>query len=604
MSNGKINVHTENIFPIIKKFLYSDHEIFLRELVSNAVDATQKLKTLTTSGENKSEQGDLTIEVNVDKDARTITISDHGVGMTQEEVEKYINQIAFSGAEEFVNKYKEESTANPLIGHFGLGFYSSFMVSDKVELVTKSFKENGSAVKWECDGSPEYIITEADKKERGTDVTLHVNEESQEFLEIPRIETLLNKYCKFLPVSIRFNGKTINNTEPAWTKKPVDLTDADYKSFYKELYPFSEEPLFHIHLNVDYPFHLTGILYFPKMKKQLDIQKNKIQLYSNQVFVTDSVEGIVPEFLMLMHGVIDSPDIPLNVSRSYLQSDASVKKISNHITKKVADKLSDLFKNNRTDFENKWDDIGMFIKYGILTDEKFYDRAKSFFLFKNTDGKYFTIDEYKVLIELNQTDKNKKTVYIYASNPVEQHAFIAAARDRGYDVLLMEGPIDTHIINYLEQKLENSMFVRTDASTTDKLVEKENVLSSGLNDEQKKLIEPVLEKLVNKEQFHIEYENLRPEDQPVLITRPEFMRRMKDMSATGGGYEFMGTMPEHYNLIINTNHPLFIKVLLQPDVTVQQQLLKQVVDLALLAQSMLKGQELTDFINRSIGMIK
>jgi molecular chaperone HtpG len=603
MSNGKINVHTENIFPIIKKFLYSDHEIFLRELVSNAVDASQKLKTLTTNGENKTELGDLAIEIKLDKEAKTITISDHGTGMTQEEVEKYINQIAFSGAEEFVNKYKEESAANPLIGHFGLGFYSSFMVSEKVELVTKSFRENNPAVKWECDGSPEYIIIETEKKERGTDVILHVNEDSKEFLEAPRIETLLNKYCKFLPVPIRFNGKTINNTTPAWTKKPVDLADADYNSFYKELYPFAEDPLFHIHLNVDYPFNLTGILYFPKMKKQLDAQKNKIQLYSNQVFVTDSVEGIVPEFLMLMHGVIDSPDIPLNVSRSYLQSDASVKKISNHITKKVADKLSDLFKNNRKDFESKWDDIGMFIKYGILTDEKFYDRAKSFFLFKNSDGKYFTTEEYKFAVEANQVDKNKKNVYIYASDPVEQHAFIAAAKERGYDVLLMQGPLDTHIVNYLEQKLENTMFVRVDATTADMLVEKENTASSGLNDDQKKVLQPVLEKLVNKEQFHIEFENLRPEDQPVLITRPEFMRRMKEMSATGGGYEFMGTMPENYNLVVNTNHPLFIKALLQPDTAKQQQLLKQAVDLALLAQNLLKGQELTDFINRSVGMI-
>jgi molecular chaperone HtpG len=604
MSNGKINVHTENIFPIIKKFLYSDHEIFLRELISNAVDATQKLKTLTTSGENKSELGDITIEIKVDKEAKTIIISDHGIGMTQDEVEKYINQIAFSGAEEFVNKYKEESSVNPLIGHFGLGFYSSFMVSDRVELITKSFRENSAAVKWECDGSPEYTIVVAEKKERGTDVILHVSEDAAEFLETPRIETLLNKYCKFLPVPIRFNGKTINNTAPAWTKKPVDLTDADYNAFYKELYPFAEDPLFHIHLNVDYPFHLTGILYFPKMKKQLDVQKNKIQLYSNQVFVTDSVEGIVPEFLMLMHGVIDSPDIPLNVSRSYLQSDASVKKISNHITKKVADKLSDLYKNNRTDFESKWDDIGMFIKYGFLTDDKFYERAKSFFLLKNTEGKYFTLDEYRTLIEANQTDKNKKVVYIYANDPVEQHAFIASAKDKAYDVLLMQGPLDTHVVNYLEQKLENSMFVRADATTADKLVEKESLLSSGLNDNQKKLLEPLLEKIVNKEQFHIEFENLRPEDQPVLITRPEFMRRMKEMSATGGGYEFMGTMPEHYNLVVNTNHPLFGKVLLLRDAAVQQQMLKQAVDLALLAQSLLKGQELTDFINRSIGMIR
>lgn len=604
MSSGKINVNTENIFPIIKKFLYSDHEIFLRELVSNAVDATQKLKTLTTTGINKTELGELGITVKVDKAAKTITISDRGVGMTQEEVEKYINQIAFSGAEEFVKKYKEESTTNPLIGHFGLGFYSSFMVSSKVELYTKSFKENATAVRWECDGSTEYTIADAEKSERGTDVILHINDDSSEFLEEARIETLLKKYCRFLPVPIHFNGTTINNTSPAWTKKPMDITDEDYKNFYKELYPFAEEPLFHIHLNVDFPFNLTGILYFPKMKKQLDVQKNKIQLYSNQVFVTDSVEGIVPEFLMLMHGIIDSPDIPLNVSRSYLQSDANVKKISNHITKKVADKLNELFKNNRTDFESKWDDIGMFIKYGLLTDEKFYEKAKSFFLFKNTEEKYFTIDEYKTLIEPNQTDKNKKTVCIYASDPEEQHAFIAGAKDRAYDVLLMQGQLDTHIVNFMEQKIENSQFVRVDATTADKLVEKENTLPSGLNDEQKKVLTPLLEQLVKKEQFAIEFENMRAEDQPVLITRPEFMRRMKDMSATGGGYEFMGNMPEHYNLVVNTNHPLFGKVLLQTDAALQQQLLKQVIDLAMLAQSMLKGQALTDFINRSIGLIK
>lgn len=603
MSTGKINVNTENIFPIIKKFLYSDHEIFLRELVSNAVDATQKLKSLTSTGINKTELGDLTIEIKVDKDAKTLTISDAGVGMTQDEVEKYINQIAFSGAEEFVQKYKEESAANPLIGHFGLGFYSSFMVAQKVELITQSFKENATAVKWECDGSTAYSITDGERAKRGTDVVLHINDDSAEFLETARIETLLNKYCKFLPIPISFNGKVINNTAPAWTKKPADLTDEDYKNFYKELYPFAEEPLFHIHLNVDFPFNLTGILYFPKMKKQLDVQKNKIQLYSNQVFVTDSVEGIVPEFLMLMHGVIDSPDIPLNVSRSYLQSDANVKKISNHITKKVADKLADLFKNNRTDFESKWDDIGMFIKYGLLTDEKFFDRAKSFFILKNTDGKAFTLDEYKSLIDLNQTDKNKKTVYIYANDPVEQHAFIAAAKDRAYDVLLMPGPLDTHIVNFLEQKIENATFVRVDATTADKLVETENTLPSGLNDDQKKVLQPLLESLIKKEQFHVEFENLRAEDQPVLITRPEFMRRMKEMSAAGGGYEFMGAMPEHFNLIVNTNHPMFAKVLLQTDEAKQRNLLKQAVDLAMLAQSLLKGQELTDFINRSVSLI-
>ena len=602
MQTGKINVQTENIFPIIKKFLYSDHEIFLRELVSNAVDATQKLKTLTSIGENTTELGDLAIEIAVDKDAKTITISDKGVGMTAEEVEKYINQIAFSGAEEFVNKYKNESAGNPLIGHFGLGFYSAFMVSSKVEILTRSFKSN-QAYQWECDGSPDYSLTEAEKTERGTFITLHISDDSLEFLDVHRINDLLKKYCRFLPVEIKFDGKVINNTTTAWTKKPADLKEADYKDFYHELYPVGEDPLFNIHLNVDYPFNLTGILYFPKLKKNFEIQRNKIQLYSNQVFVTDAVEGIVPEFLTLMHGVIDSPDIPLNVSRSYLQSDGNVKKISSHITKKVADKLDDLFKENRADFESKWDDIGMFIKYGILSDEKFYEKAKHFCLLKNTENKYFTFDEYRQLISMNQEDKNKKLVYLYANNVTEQHSFIDAARKRGYDVLLMDGVLDSHFINTLEQKLEHAMFVRVDAETADKLIVKDESRESGLNEEQKKTVQTLLESIVNAEQYKVSFENMQAADMPMAITRPEFMRRMKEMAAAGGGYDFMGSMPEQYQLVVNTNHPLFAKILAEPQAAKQAELAKQATDLAMLAQNLLKGEALTGFIQKNISML-
>ena len=605
MQTGKINVQTENIFPIIKKFLYSDHEIFLRELVSNATDATQKLKTLASLGEFKGEMGDVSIDVSIDKEKKTLTISDKGIGMTSEEVEKYINQIAFSGAEEFVNKYKDESALN-IIGKFGLGFYSAFMVADKVEVITRSHtsEKDTDAVRWTCDGSPNYNLEAATKATRGTDVILHINEDSIEFLENARIETLLKKYCKFLPVEIKFEEKIINNTQPAWTRKPADLTAEDYKNFYKELYPFAEDPLFYIHLNVDYPFNLTGILYFPRLKKNLEVQKNKIQLYSKQVFVTDSVEGIVPDFLTLLHGVIDSPDIPLNVSRSYLQSDSNVKKISSHIMKKVADKLEELFKENRTDYEAKWDDIGVFIKYGMLSEEKFYDRAKQFFLFKNTEQKYFTNDEYAQIIKLNQENKDKKVVYLYTNNPTEQHSFIQAARNRSYDVLLMEGSIDSHFVNFIEQKIENAQFARVDAEPIDKLIEKGEEKKSGLTEDQKKQLQPLIENGVVKEQFNVVFENMDEKDAPMMITRPEFMRRMKDMAAMGGGYDFMGSMPEHYNLVVNTNHPLMTRILSEPDETKQTGLVKQTTDLALLSQQLLKGEELTNFIQRSLELIR
>lgn len=601
---GKINVQTENIFPIIKKFLYSDHEIFLRELVSNAVDASQKLKTLALLGEFKEELGDLTIEVLVDKNAKTITVKDKGIGMTADEIEKYITEIAFSGAEEFVNKYKDKAEANAMIGHFGLGFYSSFMVAEKVVINTKTYKKgpHTKAVKWECDGSPEYVLSDSDKKDRGTEIILHIAEDSTEFLEEERIRTILNKYCKFLPVEIKFGDKIINNTKPAWTKKPAELKDEDYKSFYKELYPFTEDPLFHIHLNVDYPFNLTGILYFPKLKNNFEVQKNKIQLYSNQVFVTDSVEGIVPDFLTLLHGVIDSPDIPLNVSRSYLQSDANVKKISSHITKKVADKLEELFKNNREDFEAKWDDIRLFIEYGMLSDEKFYERALKFTLFKNVDGKYFSLEEYAEKIRATQTDKDNRLVYLYTSNPTEQHSFVEAAKERQYDVLVMEGPLAGHVVGKLEQKLENSLFARVDSDVIDNLIKKEELQSSKLNEEEKNLLKPVIEGLVPKDKFTVVFESLSEKDQPMIITQPEFMRRMKDMSALGGGM-FGGNMPEMYNLVVNSNHPLITKILKENDAEKQRALTKQAADLALLSQNMLKGEELTKFIKRSVELI-
>jgi len=603
MTTGKINVQTENIFPIIKKFLYSDHEIFVRELVANAVDATGKIKTLTSIGENKTELGNLAVEVILDKENKTLTIRDRGLGMTSEEVEKYINQIAFSGAEEFVNKYKDQSEGN-LIGKFGLGFYSGFMVSDKVEIYSRSFKAiETEAIRWTCDGSPDYTMTNDSKEDRGTDIILHINEESNEFLEEARIKTLLDKYCSFLPVEIKFNDELINNTSPAWIKKPSELTHEDYVAFYKELYPMAEEPLFYIHLNVDFPFNLTGILYFPKLKKNLEVQKNKIKLYCRQVFVTDSVEGIVPEFLTLLHGVIDSPDIPLNVSRSYLQSDSNVKKISNHILKKVSDKLEELFKENRTDFEAKWDDIGVFIKYGMLSEEKFYDRAKSFCLLKNTDAKYFTFDEYKIVVEPNQTDKDNKVVYTYTSNLDEQYSFVEGAKNKGYDVLQMDGVIDSHFVNFLEHKIENISFTRVDSDTADNLIKKDEKRAIILSEEEQKTIKEIAELAVEKEKYFVQLEGLSETDAPAMITRPEFMRRMKEMAATGGGYEFMSGMGDPLNLVINANHPMMKKVLITGTPEEKQKMIRQVIDLAMLSQGLLKGEALNGFIRRSVELI-
>jgi molecular chaperone HtpG len=603
MTTGKINVQTENIFPIIKKFLYSDHEIFLRELVANAVDASGKIKTLTSIGENKTELGELSVEVIIDKEGKTLTIRDRGLGMTAEEVEKYINQIAFSGAEEFVNKYKDQTEGN-LIGKFGLGFYSGFMVSDKVEIFSRSFKATEQeAIRWSCDGSPDYTMANDSKADRGTDIILHINEDSIEFLEEARIKTLLDKYCRFLPVSIKFKEEQINNPSPAWVKKPSELTHEDYLAFYKELYPMAEDPLFYIHLNVDFPFNLTGILYFPKLKKNLEVQKNKIQLYCRQVFVTDSVEGIVPEFLTLLHGVIDSPDIPLNVSRSYLQSDSNVKKISNHILKKVSDKLEELFKENRTDFEAKWDDIGVFIKYGMLSEEKFYDRAKSFCLLKNTDAKYFTFEEYKSAVEPNQTDKENKLVYTYTSNLDEQYAFVESAKNKGYDVLQMDGVVDSHFVNFLEYKLENISFVRVDADTADNLIKKEEKRPILISEEEQNTLKELTEKVVEKEKYFVQLEGLSESDAPALITRPEFMRRMKEMAATGGGYEFMTGMGEQFNLVINANHPVMKKAISAESEEEKQKIIRQTVDLAMLSQGLLKGEALSGFIRRSVELI-
>jgi molecular chaperone HtpG len=623
MSTGKINVQTENIFPIIKKFLYSDHEIFLRELVSNAVDATQKLKTLVALGESKAILDDIKLEVVIDKEAKTLTIRDKGIGMTAEEIEKYITQIAFSGAEEFVNKYKDKTPeANAIIGHFGLGFYSAFMVAKKVEINTLSHKEGATAVHWECDGSPDYKIDETKKSGRGTDIVLHIADDSEEFLEQYRIQELLNKYCKFLPVEIKFGTKKqtkkegdkdvetevdniINNPNPAWTKKPADLTDEDYKKFYKELYPMNfEDPLFHIHLNVDYPFNLTGILYFPKLNKTFETPKDKIQLYSNQVFVTDSVENIVPDFLMLLRGVIDSPDIPLNVSRSYLQSDGNVKKISAHITKKVADKLEELFKKDRGDFESKWEDIKVFVQYGMLSEEKFYEKAQKFALLKNTDGKYFTLEEYADHVKTLQTDKDKKVIYLYTTKEEEQHSFIETAKERGYDVLVMDSPIDPHYINQLESKLKDTSFVRVDADTVEKLIKKDDAQPSKLSEDEQKTLKPVIEGIVPKEKFTVVFESLSEKDAPMIITKPEFMRRMKDMSAMGGGgMNFYGSMPDMYNLIVNTNHPLISKILNEKETEKQKQLTKQAADLAMLSQGLLKGEDMTKFIKRSVELI-
>ena len=683
MSTGKIGVSTGNLFPIIKKFLYSDHEIFLREIVSNAVDASQKMKVLASNGEFKGELGELKVRVKADKAAGTLTVSDNGIGMTQEEVEKYINQIAFSGAEEFMNKYKDNAAA--IIGHFGLGFYSSFMVSDRVEIVTKSYKEGAKAVKWSCEGNPEYTLEETEKAERGTDIIMYISEEEKDFLEDAKVNELLTKYCKFLPIEI-ISGKkkewkdgeykdttednVINDTNPAWTRKPADLTEEDYEKFYRELYPMAQDPLFHIHLNVDYPFNLTGILYFPKIDNKFEIQKNKIQLYSNQVYVTDSVEGIVPEYLTLLHGVIDSPDIPLNVSRSYLQSDRNVKKISSHITKKVADSLNDIFTNKREDYEKKWDDLKIFIQYGMLTDEKFAERAKSIFLFKNTEGKYFTYEEYENLIKANQTDKDNKVVFLYATDVKEQYTYIETAKGKGYDVLLMDGQLDTHFINHLEQKNSDHRFVRVDSDVIDKLIPKEETKEVALSHEEQEELRAVFTSQLPKEEgmFMVNFEAMGENGDPVIVTRSEFMRRMKEMAAMNPGMGFYGAMGDQYTLVVNTDHKLVNAILenekeemsaqLEPinfeiketekkqaeldelnkgkkdeeipqvdkdrkseysktiaDLNKQKnslleeygkgnKVIGQLIDLALLANGLLKGEALNRFVKRSVELIK
>ncbi len=593
---GTINVQTENIFPIIKKYLYSDHEIFLRELVSNAVDATQKLKTLANRGEVSGDIGDPQITISLDSDAGTLTISDQGIGMSEAEVEKYINQIAFSGAKEFLETYEDE---NAIIGHFGLGFYSSFMVSDKVEIITKTHRDE-PAVSWSCDGSPEYIMDAAEKTERGTDIVLHINEESKEFLETARVQTLLDKYCKFLPVAINFDGKVINNPNPLWTKSPGDLKDEDYLAFYKELYPFSEDPLFWIHLNVDHPFKLTGVLYFPKMK-QFDVKKEKIMLFQNQVFVTDAVEEIVPEFMTLLHGVIDSPDIPLNVSRSYLQSDPNVKKINGYISKKVAEKLKDIFKKDREGFEAKWEHTGIFIKYGMLSDEKFYERSMPFCLVQDTKEKFYTIDEYKEAIKDQQTDKNENLVMLYSNDVKAQDSFIAAAQKKDYNVLNMSTIIDTHFLGHLEQKLEKINFKRVDAETVDKLIDKDESYESLLTSAEEETVKNLFTRVTGSKTSHVEMKALSPDDQPVIITKPELMRRFEEMQR----YNNAGAMPGFggmYNIVVNSNHPMIGKLAAE-DAANRGAKTKQLYDLALLSQNMLSGAELTSFINRSLGLM-
>ncbi len=624
---GTISIHTENIFPIIKKFLYSDHEIFLRELVSNAVDATQKLRKLAALGQYNGELGDVTVEVKFDKKKKTITVSDKGIGMTAEEIKKYINQIAFSGAAEFLEKFKDKADTSDIIGKFGLGFYSAFMVSEKVELISRSYQtENKEAARWICDGSTEFELTEAKKDEHGTDVILHINADSEEFLDEFRIKGILEKYCKFLPVEIKFGTKDesvedgtdkdgkpkyktvtkdriINNPAPLWTKTPSDLKDEDYLSFYKELYPFAEEPLFWIHLNVDYPFNLTGVLYFPKVKNDFEVNRNKIQLYSRQVFITDEVKNVVPDFLMLLHGVLDSPDIPLNVSRSYLQSDANVKKISQHITKKVADKLQDMFKKDRSEFEKKWDDISIFVKYGMISEEKFNERAKDFVLLKNTDGKYFTLDEYRENVKAVQTDKENQVVYLYSTDPARQDSFVQAAKNRAYDVLVLDGVLDSHFIGNLEQKLEKTQLKRVDSETIDKLIPTESKTESILSQEEQDGVKGIFEKAINNTNMTLAVESLAPDDFPVTITMSEWMRRMKDMARTGGGNSFYGAMPDHYNVAINGNHPLIQKILKAESEENKIRLAKQTYDLALLSQNMLSGTDLTNFIKRSIDLV-
>ena len=642
---GKLNVQTENIFPVIKKFLYSDHEIFLRELISNAVDATQKLKTLSTRGDFKGELGDLTIKVKLDSKKKTLTVSDRGIGMTADEVEKYINQIAFSGVTDFMEKYKDSH--EPLIGHFGLGFYSAFMVADKVEIFTKSWKDE-PAQHWSCDGNPEFSMEEDKKADRGTDIVLHIADDCKEFLEEGTILQLLKKYCRFMPVAIRFGEETvwvdsetdcdkdgkpkrvekkqsriINDPEPAWKKSPSSLTDEDYKKFYHELFPMNfEEPLFQIHLNVDYPFNLTGILYFPKVRKTIDPNRNKIQLYCNQVFVTDQVEGVVPDYLMLLHGVLDSPDIPLNVSRSYLQSDSNVKKISQHISKKVADKLEEMSKAKvnseskendspnsqlsifNSQLEEKWDDIKIFVQYGMLTDEKFCERAMKFYLLKGVDGTYYTLDSYREKISALQTDKDKTVCYLYASNAEEEHAYIEKAKAKGYDVLLMDSPLESHFINLLEQKLEKARFVRVDSDTVEKLIPHDDSIPEKLSKEEKEKLQPIIEGEIDKQKFTVQLESLEESDAPMQVTQSEFMRRYREMAQTsGGGMGFYGELPENYNLVVNINHPLIGRVLNETDEAKQKELVHQLTDLALLGNGLLKGEALSRFLKRSVEMI-
>jgi molecular chaperone HtpG len=624
---GSISIHTENIFPIIKKFLYSDNEIFLRELVSNAVDATQKIKRMGTLGQYNKDLGDLKVEISVDEAAKTITISDKGIGMTAEEIKKYINQIAFSGVTEFLEKFKEAKDANEIIGRFGLGFYSSFMVADKVEIQTLSYQQDAEPARWVCDGSTEFEITEGNRTERGTDVILYINSESEEFLQKHRLQEILNKYAKFLPVPIQFGTRSesvedgkddkgeikyktievpniINNTQPIWTKQPVDLKDEDYLNFYRELYPFSEEPLFWIHLNVDYPFHLTGVLYFPKLKNDFEVQRNKIKLFSRQVFITDEVKDIVPEFLMLLHGVIDSPDIPLNVSRSFLQADSNVKKINSYITRKVADKLGELFRKDRKGYEDKWSDIGLFVKYGAISDEKFYEKAKDFLLLTNTKNEHFTLEEYNVKVKDFQTDKNGTVNYLYTIDPERQHSYIQTAEKKNYDVLVMNSPIDNHFIQSLETKLEKTTIKRVDADVIDKLIVKEDTLNHSLTEDETKKLKEIFEKAINNTNMQVEVEALHNEALPVTITMEEWMRRMKDMARMGGGgMNFYGSLPDTYKVSVNGNHKLVEKILKADNEEEQNQLAKQAFDLALLSQGMLKGADLTAFVERSVQLI-
>lgn len=629
MATGNINVTAENIFPIIKKFLYSDHEIFLRELISNATDATLKLKHLSTLGEVKGDIGSPMIEVKVDKKKKQIRIIDQGVGMTGEEVEKYINQVAFSGAEEFVEKYKDKVEDSGIIGHFGLGFYSSFMVANKVEIFTRSFQEDSKAVRWECDGSPKYTLEETDKETRGTEIVLHIDEDSKEFLEEARISELLRKYNKFMPIPIKFGTKEetlplpegadkdakaekvtvdniVNNPNPAWTKKPADLEDEDYKTFYRELYPMQfDDPLFHIHLNVDYPFNLTGILYFPKLSRNMDPTKDRIQLYQNQVFVTDNVEGIVPDFLQMLRGVIDSPDIPLNVSRSYLQADGAVKKISSYITRKVADKLTSLFKNDRKSFEEKWDDIKVIIEYGMLSEEKFFEKSDKFALYPTVDNTYFTFAELEEKIKPAQTDKDDKLIVLYASDKKLQHSYIESAKEKGYEVLLLDSPIVSHFIQKLETTKENIQFARVDADHIDNLIKKDEDVISKLSDKEKETLKPLIENVIPKETYTVQMEAMDSKANPFIITQPEFMRRMKEMQATGGGGMMgFGDFPEMYNLVVNTNNDFVVEILNTKTAKKQERLIKQAFDLAKLSQNLLHGEELTAFIKRSFEMIK